>query len=276
MRGFVIVGDMSLQISAPLYVFDLDGVITDPSNTQVNESVIDEMHRLLIHGRTIAINTGRSFEWVEKQLIYRLSRRHNTSILARLIVSCEKGGELVSWTDGVRSKQSSKFALPREPYEITKSVFDENKSRLTTMFWDVTKLTMATIEKEPNAIITEFHEQQLELSRLLEHKLAEYDVNIDVTTIATDVESTTAGKYAGAEVIWENIISTAGAGPDTVISIGDSISDYDMAVCFADKGSESTFVYVGEHPEKLVQDDAVKFIHTDSHYAAGTLEFLQK
>jgi hypothetical protein len=124
--------------------------------------------------------------------------------------------------------------------------------------------------------ITEFHEQQLELSRLLEHKLAEYDVNIDVTTIATDVESTTAGKYAGAEVIWENIISTAGAGPDTVISIGDSISDYDMAVCFADKGSESTFVYVGEHPEKLVQDDAVKFIHTDSHYAAGTLEFLQK
>ncbi|HSH18102.1 MAG TPA: hypothetical protein VK978_01840 [Candidatus Saccharimonadales bacterium] len=259
---------------ATLYVFDLDGVITDPGNSQVNEAVIDKMFGMLASGTVIAINTGRSYDWVNKQLIARLAARGHRDILSRLLVVCEKGGETVTWNNSQACIQPSSFALSPQAYEITKTVFERNKIRFKTMSWDTTKRTMATIEKRSAAQLADFHAEQGILKGLLTKELSGYDVRIDATTVATDVESTAAGKYAGAEVIWERFDNNGLDTPTAVISIGDSISDYEMARCFATKNIKSTFVYVGEHPDDLVQDPAVDLVLTIQQFSAGTLEYL--
>jgi hydroxymethylpyrimidine pyrophosphatase-like HAD family hydrolase len=265
---------MSVQFN-PVHVFDLDGVITDPANSQVDNKVVDAMDQLLAAGTYLAINTGRSFEWVEQHLIGRL-KADKDEISSRFIVVCEKGGEMATWWDGRWSVAPSEFALPHALYEITKTTFDRNKEQLKSMFWDSTKRTMATIEKLPSADLTDFHAEQKLLVEKLSGSLADQEVRIDPTTIATDIESPSAGKHAGAQLIYQWIRSFANVDDYSFISIGDSVSDYEMARYFAEKGTHSTFVYVGKPTDMIRHDDSVVFVPTEAHYASGTLEFLSR
>jgi hydroxymethylpyrimidine pyrophosphatase-like HAD family hydrolase len=256
-----------------VYVFDLDGVITDPADSQVDLRVVGVMKQILVEGICLAINTGRSFEWVEQNLLEHL-KFDNNDTLDRFIAVCEKGGEMVIWQDGRWSVNSSEFALPQAFYEVAKATFEQNKEQLKSMFWDNTKRTMATIEKLPSADLDTFRTEQGLLVDRLSNKLASYKVKIDGTTVATDVESPLAGKHAGAQLIYEWARSLTNNSDCAFISIGDSVSDYDMARRFAENGAPSTFVYVGEETNDIVHDERVVFISTDTHYAPGALEFL--
>lgn len=266
---------MTRQLS-PVFVFDLDGVITNPANSQVNEDVVRAMHRLLVAGSYLAVNTGRSFEWVEQNLLRRLPNDGDSQIFDRFIAVCEKGGEMVALQDGQWSVSSSEFALPHETYESTRATFDQNKEQLSSMFWDSTKRTMATIEKLPSADLDTFHVEQHLLVTMLSASLSGHEFKIDPTTIATDVESPLAGKHAGAQLIYEWIRSFTDTVECSFISFGDSVSDYDMARYFAAQGAKSTFVYVGKPTDKIAHDDRVIFTPTTAHYDAGTLEFLSQ
>ncbi len=257
-----------------LYVFDLDGVITNPENSQVNEMVVSKMCDLLAAGVYLAINTGRSYDWVDKHLMVRLSRHLDNNLFAHLLIVCEKGGESVVWKNGRPSVLPSRFSLNQKVYTVTRQLFLQNKRLFPTMFWDEGKRTMASIEKLPLADLNEFHTQQDILIKLLADNLLEYDFRVDATTIATDIESTFAGKYSGAEIIWEWSRSLTDEVFNRFISIGDSLSDFDTARCFADKGAVSTFVYVGELEDKLPKLNSVRLVITDDLYDAGTLEFL--
>jgi hydroxymethylpyrimidine pyrophosphatase-like HAD family hydrolase len=258
----------------PVYVFDLDGVITDPKNSQVNREVTGAMRQLLAEKTYLAVNTGRSFEWVEQNLIERLGPTGNDGIFARFIAVCEKGGEAIVRQDNRWSVSPSEFALPHDMYEATKTIFDQNSEQLKSMFWDDTKRTMATIEKVPTARLDTFHVEQGLLVRKLSAALATHGVRVDPTTIATDVESPAAGKHAGAQLIYEWVQSLGDVTDRSFISFGDSISDYEMARYFAAQNARSTFVYVGMPTDKIVHDDQVTFISTTAQYAAGTMEFL--
>lgn len=258
-----------------VFVFDLDGVITDPKDSQVNEAVVDLMYQLLASGDPLAVNTGRSYDWVEKNLVSRLRAHQNEEIFQRFIVSCEKGGETVTWEGGQPIIAPSEFALPINLYKIAQKAFTDNQSGLQTMFWDDTKRTMATVEKEPSANLDTFHEEQETLVEAFNERLAQYDVRIDATTVATDVELPAAGKRAGASLIFNWMQSRY---PDFTryISVGDSASDYEMAKYFADHSDASTFVYVGNTTDKIEYDERVRFITTDDKYAAGVLEYFIK
>lgn len=259
-------------MTRPIYVFDLDGVITDPADSQVDERVVASMQQLLHAGKYLAVNTGRSFEWVEVNLISRLLSDQPERLFHAFIVVCEKGGETVRRQDGKWVTQPSQFALPTEPYQRAQTVFLGLQGQLASMFWDSTKRTMATIEKYPKADLATFHAEQQLLVRALTSELSEYDVRIDATTIATDIESLTAGKYAGAALIYE--WSQAEAHESEYICIGDSVSDYEMARYFAEQSLATTFVYVGKGTDKIVQHDDVAFVATNSQYAVGTREYL--
>lgn len=255
-----------------VYVFDLDGVITHPKDSQVNEAVVDIMSRLLESGDPFAVNTGRSYDWVEKNLVSRLKARGGEDILQRLIVSCEKGGETITRENGQPIIAPSEFALPENLYAIAKTSFQENQSKLQTMFWDDTKRTMATVEKKPSADLDEFHAEQKVLVEIFNEQLAQYQVRIDATTVATDVEMPAAGKHAGASLIFQWVQSHY---PDfrNYISIGDSVSDYEMARYFADHADQSTFVYVGAPTDKIEHSEKVTLISPSSLYTEGTLEY---
>lgn len=259
---------------SPVYVFDLDGVITDPENSQVDEDVVNAMYELLAEGTYLVVNTGRSYDWVEQNLINRFETRNNPDIFNRFISVCEKGGETVSWHDGQHDVQPSEFALPHDNYDIAHMTFDRHAPQLPTMFWDETKRTMATIEKVANADLKTFRAEQAILVDKLREAFGDRDVRIDPTVIATDVESPAAGKYAGARVIYQWVRSVIGSENSSFISIGDSTSDYEMARFFAEQRAESTFVYVGEPTNEISEDERVKFIATKNRYSAGALEFL--
>jgi len=258
-----------------VFVFDLDGVITDPKDSQVNEAVIDKMYQVLESGDPLAINTGRSFDWVEKNLVSRLKARQNEEIFQRFIVACEKGGETIAWQGSEPLITPSEFALSNSLYERARECFEKNESKLQTMFWDETKRTMATVEKKPAANLDIFHEEQQLLVDVLTDNLAGYGVRIDATTIATDVELPAAGKHAGASLIFQ-WMQTYYPSYTAYISIGDSVSDYEMARYFADHGEQSTFVYVGKPTDKIDQDQRTKLVTTTEHYTAGVLEYFSE
>jgi hydroxymethylpyrimidine pyrophosphatase-like HAD family hydrolase len=265
---------MRNQIDA-VYVFDLDGVITNPQDSSVNTTVVDTIYDMLSGGVHVAVNTGRSYDWVEKNLVGTLKQRSNDEIFSRLYVVCEKGGESRVWQDGEFRSQPSRFALDHEAYDVTKRVFEEHKAELDTMFWDATKQTMATIEKEPASDLSEFRSQQTLLVDRLEEALGEADVKVDPTTIATDVESPRAGKHAGAELIYEWVAQNTPVEGDVFTCFGDSVSDYEMARYFAAQGAKTMFVFVGKPEDALDEDARVETIRTEAQYDAGTEEYFK-
>jgi hydroxymethylpyrimidine pyrophosphatase-like HAD family hydrolase len=253
-----------------VFVFDLDGVITDPKDSSVDQRTVDVIAGLLYKGNLVAVNTGRSYEWVQQNLLETL--RSVGDALQNLAISCEKGGDFIEWTNNAFVQRPSRFALPAALQTQCKELFETHQEMLTTMFWDATKRTMATIEKIPDADLTAYHAEQEQLITLLRTAFAEHDVRIDPTTIATDVESMQAGKHAGAELIFEWVGKQA-AVVSQYISVGDSISDYEMARYFAQQKSKSVFVFVGAKDATFTQELGVRLVRTEASYAAGTLEY---
>lgn len=256
----------------PVYVFDLDGVITNPVDSSVDLDVVATIRRMLHDGYFIAINTGRSYDWVERNFIRNL-RESNVSeedLATRFIAVCEKGGMAVTLAEGEAKTAVSEHALPEAYAEQVKGIFDANAHLYESMFWDETKRTMATIEKLPAADLGLFHEQQKRLVDMLRTRFGP-DIQIDATTIATDVEALQAGKYAGAEIIYA--WAEQNGAQASFVSFGDSLSDVPMAQCFADKQSSSTFVYVGD-AELDSSYEAVHVVRPNSRHAKGTAEYL--
>ena len=55
-----------------LYVFDVDGVLTDPIKKQSNKKLLIELSRILKNGNILAFNTGRSLSWVQERILNNL------------------------------------------------------------------------------------------------------------------------------------------------------------------------------------------------------------
>lgn len=259
-----------------LYVFDLDGVITNPIDTSVNSEVVAHIYNILSDGGYIAVNTGRSYKWVEQNLVTLLQVHDNVDLFTHLYIVCEKGGESMVRHNGEFKGQPSRFALDKRAYDATKQAFTAHEREFTTMFWDATKRTMASIEKEPCADLSQFHEQQQYLVDLLKQNVQRYDARVDATTIATDIESPKAGKHAGAELIYEWVAHHALASHDTFVCFGDSTSDYEMARYFAQQGADTSFIFVGKPTDSFSEDERVKTIRTAAQYDQGTLEYFQR
>lgn len=255
-----------------VYVFDLDGVITDPRTSTVDDEVVMQIRQLLETG-LVAVNTGRSFAWVEQQFVAQLGG--DDSVVSRLICVCEKGGESATWQSGCWVLKSSEFALDTAVYEQARAVFEQHRTDFTTMFWDETKRTMATIEKYPSADLSQFHIEQRQFVDALRHALTGADVRIDSTTIAIDIESIQAGKHAGAAVIRDWVERQKIGHIDHYVSFGDSVGDYEMARYFAEH-AQSRFIYVGTEPNRIEQDDRVELVHTEDRFADGTREYLSR
>lgn len=261
--------------TAAVYVFDLDGVITNPEDSAVDEVVVAHIGNILTQDGHVAVNTGRSYEWVEENFVSRLASS-DSSIFHRLYIVCEKGGESRIWQHGEFVSQPSRFALASDITQTIHDIYQEHQNKLSTMFWDATKQTMATIEKYPQADLAEFHQQQADLKHWLEQGLHGSGVKIDATTIATDVESPLAGKHAGAELIYDWVAKHTPIEHDTFVCFGDSISDYEMARYFAQQNALTTFVYVGKPTDTLQEEGRVELVITNALYSAGTREYLSK
>jgi hydroxymethylpyrimidine pyrophosphatase-like HAD family hydrolase len=263
----------------PAFVFDLDGVITWPHTTTIDAEALGYVYKLLEQGAYVATNTGRSYEWVEKNVLSALEEMAGTSakgdLFDKLFIVCEKGGESIKRVDGRFVPQPSRFALPKKASEITRRVYDENQAQLSSMFWDDTKRTMASLEKYPTADIAQFAQEKEFVASKLQPALAGQEAKIDPTVAAIDVEHPTAGKHAGAELIFEWIMSHKGAAHNNFVCFGDSRSDYEMARYFAQQGVHITFIFVGDKGITFEEEPDVTLIRTEASFADGTREYFR-
>jgi hypothetical protein len=263
----------------PVYVFDIDGVITGPNTSELDDRVTDWMVEQLKHGTKIAVNSGRSYAWIEENLLLSLISKGAGTVFDNFLLVCEMGGETYSTYEGEMVLKPSRFALAPEAHAKAHDIFKRNKGGFATLKWDNTKHTMATISKHTAADPERFKSEREIMLDKVKDGLEGFEVKVMSDITATNIVSPLAGKHAGAALIYDWVLKDMPEGvshPEqlTFISIGDSSSDMAMADYFAEKGAASTFVYVGDPKVKLEEHEGVNRVVTNARYADGTTEFL--
>jgi HAD superfamily hydrolase (TIGR01484 family) len=262
------------------YIFDVDGVITNPSLKLVeHKEILQKIANLLSSNNLIALNTGRSLSWVNERIILPLLQYISAKTnLKNLFAVGEKGGTWFNFDDNgaIQFHKDESISVPFDLQEKTKELISNSFS--DTMFYDDTKETMISTEMRDGFSIDEYKKNQKELIAKMAAILGEMQLaqtlKIDPTTIATDIENRMVGKdYAMERIIdW---INHSGLKPEKFITFGDSKSDIPMAEKLYEHKLPVSFVYVGDDN---LNTNSMRFptITTKEKFDKGTLEYLTK
>lgn len=279
-------------------LLDVDGVVTDPTEKKVtNERFFGLATEALSHGLPVALNTGRSNEFmIERVMLPLIDQLENKSLLGNFFAVGEKGltwasfnseGELIQ---GVFNREGE----PVEGFDTSVFLDTETSEHFTTLtrkvkelidskyshstFFDPTKKAMISTEMHDGYNQPDFAQEQpqftQELKDLLANEGLDQQFNVDPTTIATDIQLPYAGKHLGAKRIlgWLN---SKGINPAHYITVGDSSSDLEMADELNEQGKSVDFKYV--NPKKPLQVQKPYTIHTTTgEFEAGTLEVFEE
>lgn len=262
-----------------VWVFDVDGVLTHPSQKKVTElRLFDELIKRLEKGESIALNTGRSIDYIEKQIVTPLLERiKDVHILDNFLGVAEKGVIWQTFSRGNKKIQiDSDYSVSLQIQQAVKKVVESTFSDIA--FFDETKRTMVSVEMHDGFDVEKFWQRQKELDRALKQILVDCKQDdryiVDPSRIATDIQAKGTGKDLGAKRILQwlgetNIISKK------VVCFGDGISDLAMAEEFMKHGIETEFVFVGE--KNLLTNGQIHtfpITYTDSLCEQGTYEYL--
>jgi hypothetical protein len=261
------------------FILDCDGVLTDPIVKCVTKlDVFAALGKRLDAGEVVTINTGRSIAWLIRNGIIDFVERavQDKANLERFMVVCEKGASWVTFIGGViRTNIDRELSVPdslrEDVYDLVQESFSD------CMFWDPTKLTMISVEMVDGMPIQWFQPRQRELVTALEETLsapehAGLNLEIDASTIATDIQDRRTGKDLGARRIvdW---LTRRGLAPEHFVTMGDSQSDTAMAVELQDVHAVD-FVYVGDPASFNADALRCRVVQTNARFESGTLEYL--
>lgn len=260
-----------------LYVFDVDGVLTDPIKKQSNKKLLIELSHILKNGNMLAFNTGRSLSWVQERILNNLFELvGNKALFGKMLVVGEKGNTLMQYEDQKWSTKIMSENLPQDLIHTIRKLIQQKFNKTT--FFDESKLTMISTEMKDGANHDEYVKDQKKLHNEVEKILSgkEYKdlrMRIDPTIIALDIQEKNAGKHLGAQRI-ETWLQDKGYKPESVYMVGDSKSDIEMAEELQHL-YPVTFVFVNE-PDKLGKvQGKYKVVYTKEKFEKGTLEFLK-
>ncbi len=268
-----------IQTVSTAWIFDVDGVITNPREKRVTErGLVRALAERLDCGEIVTLNTGRSLSWMTD----RVTKPIEQAVLAReklsnFIAIGEKGGTWLTYDNGERVNHIDESI--KVPENLKKKIRELIELEFSdSMFFDESKMTMISTEMLDGYSIPAYRNRQKELIRRM-HEILEKPkyqgrkLQIDPTTIAADIQNTHVGKHLGARRIvdW---LKEKGVKPKKVIAIGDSQSDTEMAEELQNKYSVE-FVFVGE-PSMLDKSRlSCPVIFTNKRYDEGTLEYLK-
>ena len=260
------------------YLFDVDGVLTDPQEKRVTEpELFDQIIIKLQRHEPVGLNTGRSIEWlVERIVTPLLEKLHDKSLLQHFIVIGEKGG---TWT--AFDKEGNMHHEKMEELTISHDVIEDAKVLVEqkygdAMFFDATKETMLSIEMHDAFDLDRFHQRQKALVKDLKRLLKKYKLQniyrIDPTTIATDVESPKVGKALGADRFLQ-FLKKMDLEPQEFETFGDSKSDFEMSDELHKRGKKVKMIYVGDRL-KLGEFPTEYPVDYIEGFCQGTLQYL--
>jgi hydroxymethylpyrimidine pyrophosphatase-like HAD family hydrolase len=261
------------------YIFDVDGVITNPYKKQVKEKeILKIIAGKLKSNEPVAFNTGRTIQWVVDRVITPLLELiEDKSVLRNLFVVGEKGG---IWLTFDRNGK----AVTKRDYSIL--MLQRLQDRLRTLaekefsdyvFYDDKKQTMITLEVKDDVPLEKFNEIHPLLNKRISEILSEEDPDhkfkFTPTTLDTDVENVYVGKgFAIKRIIgW---IVQRNIDIDRFVTFGDSPADAEMAHEIYSQEQPLIYVYVGEKP--LEENYPFETYITHEKFDRGTLEYLTK
>lgn len=269
----------------PLGLFlDVDGPVSSPATRTVPGPLLDDLRALLARGIPVVLNTGRSTEFVRSQVFAPLTAR-GLPAAARLHAVCEKGGTWLSAdADGPGEVHADPaLTVPPVCHQLLETLVAEYGD---AMFVDRSKRTMATVEARTDVPPDFYARRQrgFDADLLAGMTTAGLGVRlgaecfpdadgrtpwrIDPSIIATDVESSAAGKALGAR---RGLALLTGDGtlPRTWHTVGDSRTDYAMADELHARGDAVTHVDVGPAPALTDRPYAVTTMPGLVHEMAG-------
>jgi hydroxymethylpyrimidine pyrophosphatase-like HAD family hydrolase len=267
-----------------VYVFDVDGVLTDPNEKLFDREVMENIAKRLNEGKPVILNTGRSVSWVQSNIVARLHFAYNVvdkKAWQNLFIIGEKGGTWLGFDEnGLMPPMPSRDESIAMPEEILKLVKDVSKEYKNTMMYDTTKWTMASIE-QLNGFTEREHEEmfvpaQKELAERLKEFIQEigldHEFRVDATQIAIDVENKLVGKDFAMQraIAW---LRQRRIFPKKYITFGDSTSDFAMARQLHEDGMNVEHVHVGSSP--VPEGLGFNIIETRSKFNKGTSEYFK-
>lgn len=254
------------------WLFDVDGVITNPELKKANPQIIKKLVEILEQGEILGFNTGRALEFVIEEVLKPLEATlTNKDLLYNVFFVGEKGGTWGDFKNGkIENIVDPQITIPDELAQKIRDLISFKYK--DTMFFDETKKTMISTEFIKGKKLDKFHEEQKslveEMKKILEH-LGLASLVIEPSIIATDIQNPHAGKDLGVERFLRLIKHLP--EPSEFETFGDSPGDLEMHKYLIKHGHKSKFIYVGT---KEIEDDA-NIIKTTAKFDEGTLEYLQ-
>lgn len=261
-------------------IFDVDGVLTHPSEKRVTElELFSQFIKRLEAGEPLILNTGRAANFMIKRILEPLEELvGDKKLLKNLFAVGEKGVVSIQYNDiGERTEYVDQSISVPEALQIeAKRLVEEKFSDIA--FYDTTKETMITVEMLDGLPVDEFRKKQGDLNDELRKLLTRHglttEYKVDPTGIATDVENNHVGKGLGIQkaLKW---LAEQKIKPERFITFGDSPSDIAMADELHQSGLPVEFVFVGE--KNLLADKKPEFpvTYTAGQCEIGTMEYLK-
>lgn len=264
------------------WLFDVDGVITNPEQKKITQPrILEEMIRRLEDGEPVALVTGRSVDFMRERVLARLTKRiTERSLLRNFLAVGEKGGVWITYSQEGEPLEhiDESISTPQKLQEEARELVEREFSDL--IFYDESKLTMISTEMKDGIKLDDFHQRQAvldeELEKLIKRHGFSHQLEIDSTTIATDIQDKHVGKDLAARRVLD-WLKSRDIVPKMVVAFGDSKSDIPMAQEIHNQGLPATFVFVGkEQDRKDIDKLNLPFpVHFPrGQYESGTLEYL--
>lgn len=261
-----------------VWLLDVDGVLTDIQEKRVLEKgIITGLASKLSKGEPIGLITGRSISFVDTKVIERLKKIvPDLRILQGLFIVGEKGG-VTAWFDEsgeMHKKIDERFINPKLEIlaEKSKEIIKEFDSLVK---FDESKETMVTLEMVDGASVAEFKEVALKITEKLKKLLDELEMNdyeVDLTTIAIDVQHKELAGKREAGGTFLSMLNERGIKPKAAVAVGDSKSDTLMREATERANLYTIYVHVG--PEVLPYLDRIGTITPRQMYVNATLGVL--
>lgn len=257
------------------WIFDVDGVLSDPIEKKPTQpQLLIKLADILKQNRIIALNTGRSLEWVKNRILTYLEQNiTEKAFLSNLFIVGEKGASWMEYVNGNwQTGLDISLSLPASLKKQIKDIVAQNTSK--SAFYDEGKKVMATIEMKDNYSTEKFAKDQALLLPKVQTALNEFEgeFTLDYSIIDIDIQHKNSGKSLGARRILE-WLKRKGIKPQTFITFGDNRSDFEMAEELQKDGYSVQFVFVGKDKTLAENKNYPVFISKEP-FEKGTLEFL--
>lgn len=261
------------------YLFDVDGVLTDPVSKLVTEpELLDYILMFLSRGDPVAFNTGRSLEWLQERVLPPLfAKAEDLRIFTRFIVIGEKGETWMVWDEkgAMRQQTTEGLSMPQELRNKCRELIEKQYS--DAMFFDTTKTVMITAEMQDNYDIQKFQATKNQFIEELHSILVSLGLDksyvLHKDAISVSIEHKHVGKALGAKRFL-TFLKERDLQPEQFYCFGDTITDIEMADALQKRGEDVTLVYTGDKKQlgKITKPYPIVFA---TGYTQGTLAYLK-